>query len=185
MKKGVKRGFTFLELLFSVLVFSIGMLAYISYQGRLSAMLFETESSIMATSIASEITEEINAMRDEDFLALIVTGASDPDKGEWISDADLKGYSPLLHFTAGPFDEFGRPLIDGATPMFYRLVRIRKYDQFVNIDHDENTPSDVLRVIEVSVGWPRKDSSSLVCDQMPMPNGCNEIRVLVIRPIFG
>lgn len=176
-------GFTLLEVLISIAVFSIGLLAYMTYQGRTSSMLFDTESSIIASSLAVEIAEEINSMAEVDFLA-VITAAGDPLPNDWLDDdANFKAFSPLLNFTSGPFDSFGNPVADGETPMFYRKLRIRTYDNLSGVDHPENSPLDVLRIIEVVVGWNQKDSPpSLQCNTMPMPNGCNEIRLMVIKP---
>ncbi len=179
------RGFTFLEILFSLVVFSAGMLAYMNYQGRASAMLFDTESSSLATAIAVEASEELSSLTEDDYRALMTNLgllAADSAATDWMSDIDFKTKSSLLQYTPGPFDEYGRPLA-GGNLVFYRMMRAYTYRDLTQTNFEENSPREVLRVVEILVQWPNKDSlTTLECDT-PNP-ACNEIRTHVIKPIF-
>lgn len=176
-------GFTLLEVMFSLLIFSAGMLAYVSYQSRASAMLFETESTAIATAIAVEAAEELNSMTEDDFRILIENINPQPTTG-WLTDTEFKAYSSLFNFSVGPFDAFGRALNGAGNGMFTRLFRVTTFSNLTNTTYEENSPMEVLRVIEIYVGWPNRGIVTKVCDSGPGDVECNHLIVPVMKPIY-
>lgn len=183
MKNRTAAGFTFIEILTSLLVFSIGMFAYMNYQGRASAMMFDTESSSIATAIMVEAAEELNSLSEDDFRGVVTAMGSLPT--DWMTDAAFKTNAAMIHYTAGPFDEFGRPVQSGGNSVFYRAMRILTYNDLTNQNFEVNSPLEVLRVVEIAVMWPNKESLiSIECNTMPPAASCNMIRMHLIKPIF-
>ncbi len=175
------QGFTFLEILFSILVFSVGMLAYFNYQSRASAILFETESSHIATRLLVEIPEEINGM-SEDLFRTVIEPLTLPT--DWMSDVDFKNLSTFFRFPTGPFDSFGNP-VTGENGFFHRKVRITTFNALTGSNHDENSPLEVIRVVEVLVSWPDRDHPAAQCTGGPgaVP-GCHDLMVRSFKPIY-
>lgn len=176
-------GFTLLEVMFSLLIFSAGMLAYVSYQSRASAMLFETESTAIATAIAVEAAEELNSMVEDDFRILVENINPQPTTG-WLTDTEFKAYSSLLNFSVGPFDAFGRALNGNGNGMFSRLFRVTTFGNLTGVTYAENSPMEVIRVVEVYVGWPNRGVVTKVCDSGPYDAECNHLIVPVMKPIY-
>ncbi len=183
MRRSFLPGFTFLEILFSIVVFSVGMLAYMDYQARTTSILFETESSVIATGLAVEIAEELNSVTEED-MRVIVEDNFTTFPSNWVTDAEFKALSGLFNWTPGPFDEFGRPISGGGVGMFNRMVRVTSFNNLTGSNYEENTPLEVLRVVEIVVAWRQKDAPTAQCNVLPLPAGCNEVRNLVIKPIY-
>lgn len=187
MRIPLARGFTFLEILFSLLVFSAGMLAYMNYQGRASAMLFDSESSAIANALAIEVSEELNSFTEDDFRTIITNLgvlASDSSATDMMSDADFKATSSLFQFTPGPFDEFGRPVSGGGNAMFHRMMRVYTYNDLTQGNFTANSAREVLRVVEITVVWSNRDDITAQCNVNYNADGCNRIRTYVIKPIF-
>lgn len=176
-------GFTLLEVMFSLLIFSAGMLAYVSYQSRASAMLFETESTAIATAIAVEAAEELTSMTEDDFRILIEDINPQPTTG-WLTDTEFKAKSSLFNFSVGPFDPFGRALNGAGNGMFTRLFRVTTFSNLTNTTYEENSPMEVLRVIEIYVGWPNRGIVTKVCDSGPYDSECTHLIVPVMKPIY-
>jgi len=178
MRRLLPHGFTFLEILFSILVFSIGMLAYFNYQAKATVMLFEAESANIATALAAEIVEEINSLSEEDFRALVGSFGEIPTP--WMYDDEIKTVSSFLQFRAGPlFNSFGNPATSG-TGFFERQVRITTFNAFTGSSFPENSPHEVLRIVEVWVRWPTRSHTLDDCTGGPGSEGCHHI---VLRSI--
>ena len=184
-----RNGFTLIEVLFSIMVFSIGILAYMQFQAQASAVLYDTESSIIANQIAMELAEQVNSMSEESFSRLntmIDTQLGTASPSAWRLDNYFKAYAgDMLQFSPGPFDTFGKPLeaING-TGHYYRLVRRRTYNEMSGMSYLPDTPLEVLRIIEIVVAWPKKDFPTQACNAMPLSANCDLISLVVIKPLI-
>jgi len=178
---GGPAGFTLLEILFSILVFSVGMLAYLNYQAKASTMLFEAESANIATALAVEIPEEVNSLSEDNF-ALIVEAAGDLPTA-WMADSAFKNLSTLLRFRAGPwFDPFGNSTNNNG--YFERQVRVTSFNALTGSNYTENTPHEALRVVEVWVRWPTRANTTGQCTGEPGSTGCHHIVTRAIKAIY-
>ncbi len=176
-----KTGFTLLEVLFSILVFSIGMLAYFTYQSRAAAMLFESESAEIAARLALEIPEEVNSLTEESFRTIVEAAGDLPTS--WMSDSDLKSISNgLLQFRPGPyFDSFGNP--SNNSGYFERQVRITSFNALTGSDYSDLDPHGALRVVEVWVRWPTRANTSGQCNGGPDDAACHHVITRAIKAI--
>ncbi len=173
-------GFTFLEVLFSLLVFSIGMLAYFNYQAKASAMLFEAESADIAARLAVEIPEEVNSLTEDEFRTIVEAAGALPTA--WMPDSDFKALSPLLQFRAGPlFDTFGNPSANGY---FERQVRVTSFNALTGGNYSDLDPHGALRVVEVWVRWPNRANTAGQCNGGPDDTGCHHVVTRAIKAIY-
>ncbi|HOW50445.1 MAG TPA: prepilin-type N-terminal cleavage/methylation domain-containing protein [bacterium] len=178
-------GFTIIEVLFSILIFSIGIVTYMQYQGQAAAVIFETESSIIANQLAVDLAEEINSLSEESFSLLIATIDQSTNPTAWKADNILKAYAgTTMAFSTGPYNAWGKPLENINEPAtFYRMIRKRTYNELTAANNEPDTPLEVLRVIEIIVAWPKKESQSTLCNIMPLNNNCNSLTVVVVKPL--
>jgi len=63
-------GFTLIEVVVAIFVFSSGMMAFMAYHARANTMIFETESSQIAHALGLNLIEEINSMTPARFSEL-------------------------------------------------------------------------------------------------------------------
>ncbi len=179
-RESLKTGFTFLEVLFSILVFSIGMLAYFNYQGKASAMLFEAESADIAARLAVEIPEEINSLTEDEFRSIVEAAGTLPT--DWMPDSDFKALSDFLQFRPGPlFDSFGNPSSSGY---FERQVRITSFNALTGSDYPDLDPHGSLRVVEVWVRWPTRANTTGQCNGGIDDTACHHVVTRAIKAIY-
>lgn len=176
-----RSGFTLIEVLISIFIFSSGMLAFMAYHARANTMIFNSESSQIAHSLGLNLAEEINSMTPARFLELCDNSGITYDA--IYQDANLSIYFDQGgSFVVGPFDAWGKPL--GGDPseqyMFYRMLRINTYENMTDTAHVETSQFARLRHIEVIISWPMKGYGSTKCNSEGKP-GCNYLYIPVVK----
>ena len=179
MKK--ESGFTLLEVMISIFIFSSGMMAFMSYHARANTLVFETESSQIAHSIAVGLAQEVSSMTPERFRQLC--DESNVTYGAIYQDANLSNYfDGGGEFAVGPFDSWGKPLNGSATEnyMFYRMLKIDTYEGMTDISHPDTSQFSRLRHLEVIVAWPLKGHGATKCNSLGKP-ACNYLEIPVVK----
>lgn len=176
-------GFTLIEIMISIFIFSSGMMAFMAYHARANSMIFETESSQIAHSIALNLIEEINSMTPARFSLL-----ADKERNSSLVYDSINSDSALAHlfdqsFVVGPFDAWGKPL--GGTPnesfMFYRMIKITTYGAMTDAAFPATSQFSRLRHVEVITAWPKKASGSVKCSDISHPNDCNYLYIPLVK----
>ncbi len=150
MMKELLKGFTLLEVMVSIFIFSSGMLAYMAYHSKVNSMVFDNESSKIAHSLALNLAEEMMSMSSEDYYEL----SKDKENGNsiWMDNILFDSDENM----AGPFDSRGKPGSSGDKFQFYRFIRFSTYD--IETDTYNPAPSlyGKLRHFDIIVAWPFK-----------------------------
>lgn len=190
-----KNGFTLLEVMISIFIFGIGMLVYMNFQARSSALMFDTETTIVASMLANEFAEAVSSLSDvsDGVIPSEFQKFTDSDSGStltcktWYLDSEAKtAYGNNLAIISGPFDGRGKQVATGSNGFFYRFIRISTYNADVNggnCDFTDSTSYGVLRVVKIMVRWPLKDHSEAVCSAVDTAN-CDQIEVTLVKSII-
>ena len=178
-------GFTLIEVVVAIFVFSSGMMAFMAYHARANTMIFETESSQIAHALGLNLIEEINSMTPARFSEL-----ADNEKngglayGAIYTDAFLKTYFDQGgSFVSGPFDSWGKPLGASASEqyMFYRFVIINTYGAMSDKSFPATSQFNRLRHVEIIISWPKKGHGSRKCDSVSYINECNYLSIPLVK----
>lgn len=178
-----RKGFTLLEVMIAIFVFSSGMMAFMSYHARANTMVFETESAQIAHSIAINLAQEVSSMTPERFRQLC--DASNITYGAIYQDANVSHYFDQGgSFTVGPFDSWGQPLngSDGENYMFYRMIKIDTYGNMTDTSNPGASQLARLRHLEVIVSWPLKGHGAVRCNSVGKPE-CNYVVIPVVKGV--
>jgi prepilin-type N-terminal cleavage/methylation domain-containing protein len=182
------KGYSLLEVMIALVVFSSGMISFLMYQAKANTTLFEVESSQMAYSLAVSLAEDISAMTPDEFGLFEAALAKDTH----YSDATGDVYNSLRSLlkagvpSVSPFNSRGESLFGAAEQkyMFYRSIRMSQYDVKTGQTgaFDSTLPQFYLRHVDVMVGWPRRGYGSLKCsDFNSMNNSCNYVNIPVVK----
>jgi len=178
-----RNGFTLLEVMIAIFVFSSGMMAFMSYHARANTMIFETESSQIAHSIAINLAQEVSSMTPERLRQLCdVSGIT---YGAIYQDANLAHYFDQGgEFATGPFDSWGQPLngSNTGTYLFYRMIKINTYDDITDTSNPTASQLARLRHLEVIVSWPLKGHGSVKCNSVAKPE-CNYLIIPIVKGV--
>lgn len=175
------RGFTLLEVMIAIFVFSTGMMAFMAYHARANSMMFENESSQIAHSLALNLAEEISSLSSEDIRDL--SEAACFASGGTCQDANIGIYFDRGgSFITGPFDSWGKPTTTDGTFMFYRLILMRTYDEMTQTSNPEQSQFGLLRHFDVYAAWPSRAGATTKCSSLGVAN-CNYIRIPIIKPV--
>ena len=174
-----RKGFTLIEVMIAIFIFSTGMMAFMAYHARANSMMFENESSLIAHSLALNLAEEINSLSPQDTRLLCEAGCF--ASGGTCQDA-LISHLLLGSTTSGPYDSWGKPISGAAdqTYMFYRLILMDTYSEMTQTSNASNTQLGLLRHFQVITAWPRKESPTIKCDSLGFGN-CNYVTVPVVK----
>jgi len=178
-----ENGFTLLEVMVAIFVFSSGMMAFMSYHARANTMVFETESSQTAHAIAINLAQEVSSMTPARFKELCDT--SGITIGAIYQDANVSYYFDQGgEFATGPFDSWGKPLNGAATGdyLFYRMIRIDTYDNITDSSNQEGSQLARLRHFEVIVSWPLKGHGTVKCNSVGK-QGCNYLTIPIVKNV--
>jgi len=174
-------GFTLLEVMISIFVFSTGMLAFMAYHARANAIMFENESAQTAHSIALNMAEDINSMSAEDIREL--SQAPCFASGGTCQDANIAYYLDKSgSYQYGPYDAWGKPL-NGATTgsyLFYRLILMGSYNDVTQTSNFATSHLGLLRHFDIFTAWPRKGSPDVRCSSLGN-QFCNYVRIPIIK----
>lgn len=178
-----RKGFTLIEVVIAIFVFSTGMLAFMSYHARANSILFENESAQIAHSIALNMAEDISSMSPVDLreLSTVACFAS----GGTCQDANIAFYMDRGgSYAYGPYDSLGKPLSGSATGsyLFYRMIRMRSYNDMTQESNFENSQLGLLRHFDVVASWPRRGSPDVKCSGLGN-QFCNYVTIPVIKVI--
>lgn len=178
-------GFTLIEVVISIFIFSSGMMAFMAYHARANTMIFETESSQTAHSLGLNLVEEINSMPPERFSKLADKAENtDLTYGAIYKDSFFKSYfNEGGSFASSPFNSWGKPLDVGeSTPyMFYRFVIINTYGSMSDTSFPETSQFNRLRHVEIITSWPKKGYGNTKCESLNNTNECNYISVPLVK----
>lgn len=184
MKKN--KGFTLLEVVISLFIFSSGMMAFMAYHAKANSLAFDNESSQTAHALALNLSEEINSMTPERFFLL--TENESVVKGAYTFDYMLVQYIDSLRDDSGtpvnvsPFDSFGKP---GASSTgifnYWRFIRINTYDSETDTFNPDPSLYGKLRQVDVIVSWPFKDKGAVQCNQIDKFDSCNYLTIPVVK----
>lgn len=172
-------GFTLIEVVVSIFIFSSGMMAFMAYHARANTMIFDTESAQIAHALGLNLTEEINSMTPERFLELC-------DKSGITYDAIYQDANLSIYFdqggtfVVGPFDSWGKPEASGQQYMFYRMLKINTYANMTDASYVATSQFNRLRHIEVIISWPMKGHGSTQCNSEGKV-GCNYLYIPLIK----
>ena len=174
-------GFTLIEVLVSIFIFSSGMMAFMAYHARATSMIFDTESSQIAHSLGLNLIEEINSMTPTRFIELCDNSGITYDA--LYQDANLSIYFDQGgSFVVGPFDAWGKPL--GGDPsdpyMFYRMLKINTYANMTDTSNVQTSQYNRLRHIEVIISWPMKGHGTVKCNSEGKV-GCNYLTIPLVK----
>ena len=177
------RGFTMIEVMISIFIFSSGMLAFMAYHARANTIIFDAESSQIAHTLGLNLAEEINSMTPARLALLCDNNGITYDSV--YQDANLSVYFDQGGtFVVGPFDAWGRPL--GGDPseqyMFYRMLRINTYNNITDTANAADTHFFRLRHVEVIVSWPMRGFGSTKCNSEGKV-GCNYLYIPIVKPV--
>lgn len=177
------KGFTLLEVMIAIFVFSTGMMAFMTYHSRANTMIFETESAQIAHSIAVNLAQEVSSMTPERFRE--VCEESGITHGAIYQDSNLSYYFDQGgEFAVGPFDAWGKPL-NGAVSgkyLFYRMLKINTYNNMTDSSNPETSQLARLRHFEVIVSWPLKGHGSVRCNSVGKAQ-CNYIIIPIVKGV--
>ena len=182
MKK-VYRGFTLLEVMIAIFVFSTGMMAFMSYHARANTMVFETESAQIAHAIGTNLAQEVSSMTPERFRLLCDT--SGIAYGTYVQEGYISNYFDQGgEFEKGPFNAWGEPVSSASTDeyMFYRFFLIDTYQGMTDIAAPATSQLARLRHFEIFVSWPLKGHGSVKCNAVGKSE-CNYLRIPIIKGV--
>jgi prepilin-type N-terminal cleavage/methylation domain-containing protein len=177
------KGFTLLEVMIAIFVFSTGMLAFMAYHARANAIMFENESAQIAHSVALNMAEDINSMSSQDLRAL--SQAACFASGGTCQDANIYTYMDRGHsYAYGPYDAWGKPLSGAVTGnyLFYRLILMTSYNDLTQTSNFENTQLGLLRHFDVYAAWPRRETPDVKCSSLGN-QFCNYVRIPIVKVI--
>ncbi len=177
------RGFTLLEVMIAIFVFSTGMMAFMAYHARANSMMFDNESSQIGQSLALNLAEEINSLVPQDLRDL--SEASCLQSGSICQDSSLKTYFDRGgSFVSGPYDSWGKSISFGSDQpfMFFRMLKMATYDESTQTSNPENSQLGLLRHFDVYVAWPTREGPSVKCSNLGV-SGCNYIRIPIVKPV--
>jgi len=174
-------GFTLLEVMVAIFIFSSGMMAFMAYHARANTMIFDTESSQIAHALGLNLVEEISSMTPARFIELCDN--SGITYGAIYQDANLSHYFDQGDtFVVGPFDAWGKPL--GGDPsepyMFYRMLKINTYTSMTDTSYVETSQFNRLRHVDVIISWPLRGHSSTKCNSEGKQE-CNYLYIPVVK----
>jgi len=176
-------GFTLIEVMIAIFIFTTGMLAFMSYHARANSMLFENESAQIAHSIALNMAEDINSMDPAELREL--SGVACFASGGTCQDANIAYYMDKSgSYAYGPYDSLGKPLVGSVTGsyLFYRLIRMRTYDEITQESNFENSTLGLMRHFDVIAAWPRRGSPDVRCSGLGN-QFCNYVVVPIVKPV--
>ncbi|HPS31107.1 MAG TPA: prepilin-type N-terminal cleavage/methylation domain-containing protein [bacterium] len=172
-------GFTLIEVMVSIFIFSSGMMAFMAYHARANSMIYDTESSQIAHALGLNLAEEINSMTPERLIELCDNSGITYDA--IYQDANLSHFfNQEGTFVVGPFDSWGQPGAAGQQYMFYRMLKINKYTNMTDTAYVETSQYNRLRHIEVIISWPMKGYGSLQCNSEGKV-GCNYLHIPLVK----
>lgn len=126
-----KKGFSFMEVMVSVFVLSIGITAIVALMAGNIKNSIESRDSIIASELAQEGDEIVRNIRDNNFLANPTTPFLNLNNGTYrVSyDAGIENGSYQLNYNNGFYTYSG-----GAATKFYRKIDIADYGGTIGKD---------------------------------------------------
>ena len=172
-------GFTLLEVMVAIFVFTSGMMAFMSYHARANTMVFETESAQIAHSIAIDLAQEVSSLTPERFRQLFEETTI--NYGAIYQDSNIAYFNS---FPTGPFDSWGKPLNGTASGdyLYYRMVKFDTYEGMTDIDVPDTSQLGRLRHFEVIVAWPLKGYGTIRCNSVGKAE-CNYLTIPIVKSV--
>ena len=88
---GPRRGFALLEMMITIMVFTIGLLALASYQTAMQRQMREGSGMVLAASVARARFEQLNSVRCQTLAAGTYTATTKDINEKWLITAGVRG----------------------------------------------------------------------------------------------